>query len=105
MYQLLFPSFPLSSFLIFNGEKKLLLWNTRANGDATKANLFYTVERDVRILKVEWISANRIALGLYNGIEIWEIDDEGETANRRFIEQIEPWTNRNRGNKYVSLKI
>ena len=104
MYQLLFPSFPLSSFLIFKGEKKLSLWITRANGDATKENLFHTLEPDYwHIWAVEWISANRIALGLDlrglgNGIEIWEIDEEGETANRRFIEQMED-------TEYVSLKI
>ena len=40
------------------------------------------------IEKVEWISANRIALGLENGlIEIWEIDEEGETTNNRVIKQ------------------
>ena len=65
-----------------------MLWNTRANGDATKANLFYTLERDVDIRRVEWISANRIALGLRIGlIEIWEIDEEGETTNSRVIKQ------------------
>ena len=66
----------------------MLLWNTRANGDATKENLFHTLERDWHIWAVEWISANRIALGLYNGlIEIWEIDEEGETTNSRVIKQ------------------
>ena len=99
MYQLLFPSFPLSSFLIFHGEKKLFLWNTRANGDATKENLFHTLERDVDIYEVEWISANRIALGLKSGlIEIWEIDEE-ERRNSRVIKQFK------HGNEYVSLKI
>ena len=74
------------------------MWNTRANGDATKANLFYTLERDVDIRRVEWISANRIALGLRIGlIEIWEIDEEGETTNSRVIKQFK------QGN--VSLRI
>ena len=64
------------------------LWNTRANGDATKLNQFYTLEREVVIKEVEWISANRIALGLYNGlIEIWQIDEEDETVNSRVIKQ------------------
>ena len=82
-----------------------MLWNTRANGDATKANLFYTLERDVDIRQVEWISANRIALGLGwtgldNGrvIEIWQIDEE-ETTNSRVIKQFKC------GSKYVSLRI
>ena len=57
----------------------MLLWNTRANGDATKENLFHTLERDGYIWAVEWISANRIALALDNFlIEIWQIDEEGE---------------------------
>ena len=73
-----------------------MLWNTRANGDATKANLFYTLERDVDIRQVEWISANRIALGLDNDIEIWEIDEEGETTNSRVIKQFK---------HYVSIGI
>ena len=66
-----------------------MLWNTRANGDATKANLFYTLERDVDIRRVEWISANRIALGFkINGlIEIWQIDEKDETTNSRVIKQ------------------
>ena len=64
------------------------MWNTRANGDATKENLFHTLERDVVINEVEWISANRIALGLKSGlIEIWQIDEEGETTNSRVIKQ------------------
>ena len=63
------------------------LWNTRANGDATKENLFYTLEGEEIIREVEWISANRIALGLYDDpIEIWEIDEE-ETTNSRVIKQ------------------
>ena len=40
------------------------------------------------IEKVEWISANRIALGLGNDIEIWEIDEEGEATKSRVIKQI-----------------
>ena len=95
-----FPfSLSLPFFLIFQGEKKLSLWNPRANGDATKANLFYTLDRDVDIKQVEWISANRIALGfVYNGlIEIWQIDEEGETTNSRVIKQMK------HGN--VSLRI
>ena len=84
-------------FLIFQFEKTLLLWNTRANGDATKENLFYTLERDMNIRKVEWIFANRIALGFMKGfIEIWEIDEE-ETTNSRVIKQFK------HGN--VSLRI
>ena len=76
------------------------MWNTRANGDAKKANLFHTVERDVRITEVEWISANGIALGLNNGlIEIWQIDGEGETTNSRVIKQFK------HGDKRVSLRI
>ena len=77
------------SFLKYGHEnKKLSLWNTRANGDATKSNQFYTLEREVVIKEVEWISANRIALGLYNGlIEIWQIDEEDETVNSRVIKQ------------------
>ena len=84
-----FPfSLSLPFFLIFQDEKKLFLWNTRANGDATKSNLFHTLERDVRILKVEWISENRIALGLENGlIEIWEIDEEGNKNKSRVIKK------------------
>ena len=40
------------------------------------------------IRKVEWISANQIAIGLADGrIEIWEVDDEGETTNSRVIKQ------------------
>ena len=100
MYQLLFfLSLIPFSFLIF--QKKWRLWNTRANGDATKENLFHTLERDWHIWAVEWISANRIALGLDlrglgNGIEIWEIDEE-ETTNSRVIKQFK------HGN--VSLRI
>ena len=96
-----FPfSLSLPFFLIFQGKKKLLLWNTRANGDATKENLFHTLERDVDIGTVEWISANRIALGLVNGlIEIWQIDEEGETTNSRVIKRFKC------GSKYVSLRI
>ena len=83
---------------LFPDEKKLLLWNTRANGDATKENLFHTLQRDVRILKVEWISENRIALMLGNGlIEIWEIDGEGNKNKSRVIKQIK--------HKYVSIGI
>ena len=80
------------------------MWNTRANGDATKSNLFHTLERKVDINEVEWISKNRIALGLGwtgldNGlIEIWEIDEE-ETTNSRVIKQFK------HGSKYVSLCI
>ena len=91
MYQLLFfLSLIPFSFLIF--QKKWRLWNTRANGDATKENLFYTLERDWLNGKVEWISENRIALGLDlrgldNDIEICQIDEEGETANSRVIKQ------------------
>ena len=75
-------------FRIFQVYNKLCLWNTRANGDATKANLFHTLERNIGI-KIEWISANRIALGLDNGrgIEIWQIDEEGETTNSQVIQQ------------------
>ena len=80
----------LFSFFVFSfqGAKKLLLWNTRANGDAKKSNLFYTLERDVYIRQVEWISANRIALGFKNVlIEIWQIDEKDETTNSRVIKQ------------------
>ena len=76
------------------------MWNTRANGDAIKENYFDTLERDVRILKVEWISANRIATGMaYSLIEIWEIDEKGKTTNNRVIQQIKY------GDEYVSLRI
>ena len=76
------------------------MWNTRANGNTTKANLFHTLERDVDIFEVEWISANRIALALRIGpIEIWEIDEEGETTNSRVIKQFK------HASKYVSLRI
>ena len=93
-----FPfSLSLPFFLIFQDEKKLFLWNTRANGDATKSNLFYTLERDGYIWAVEWISANRIALPLDNVINIWQIDEEGETTNSRVIKQFK------QGN--VSLRI
>ena len=87
-------------FRIFQVYNKLCLWNTRANGDATKANLFHALERNIGI-KIEWISANRIALGLDNGrgIEIWQIDEEGETTNSRVIKQFK------HGSKYVSLRI
>ena len=75
-------------FAFFQVCNKLCLWNTRANGDATKANLFHTLERNIGI-KIEWISANRIALGLDNGrgIEIWQIDEEGEATNSQVIQQ------------------
>ena len=53
-----------------------------------KTNNFHTLERDEHMWRVKWISANRIALGLWNGlIEIWEIDEEGETTNSRIIKQ------------------
>ena len=70
----------------------MLLWNTRANGDATKKrkkeNLFHKLERDADIWAVEWISANRIALGLENGlIKIWEIDEEGNKNKSRVIKK------------------
>ena len=52
------------------------------------------------ICKVEWISANRIALGFMNGlVEIWKIDEEGETTINRVVKQLKC------GNKYVSLGI
>ena len=66
------------------------LWNTRANGDATKAKLFHSLERKVfnnDFQKVEWISKNRIALALDTVIEIWQIDEEGETTNSQVIQQ------------------
>ena len=75
------------------------MWNTRANGDATKSNLFHTLERKVDINEVEWISKNRIALPLDNVIEIWQIDEQGKTTNSRVIKQFKC------GSKYVSLKI
>ena len=80
----------------------MLLWDTRANGDATKENLFHTLEGEEVIRVVEWISANRIALGLYNGmIEIWEIDEQGETTNSRVIKQFKHGD----GDEDVSLRI
>ena len=95
----LYISFP-SLFSYFQNSEKLLLWDTRANGDATKENLFYTLERDVIIGKVEWISANKIALALDNGlIEIWQIDEEGETTNSQVIKRFK------QGNGDVSLGI
>ena len=98
MYQLLFVD-PLFLFLIFQLGKTLLLWNTRANGDATKENLFYTLEGEEIIREVEWSSANRIALGLNGLIEIWQIDEEVGTTNSRVIKQFK------HGNEYVSLCI
>ena len=66
----------------------IYFWNTRVN--ATKANLFHTLKRDVwkHSSSLEWISANRISIGgSYGTIEIWQIDDEGETTNSRVIKQ------------------
>ena len=66
----------------------LVFWNTkRENKDATMANPFHTLYHDERI-KVEWISANRIALGLRGLIEILQIDEEGEITTSRVIKQI-----------------
>ena len=97
---LFFYLFHFFGFLIFKDEKNLSLWNTRANRDATKVNLFYTLQRHMCICKVEWISANRIALGFMNGlVEIWKIDEEGETTINRVVKQLKC------GNKYVSLGI
>ena len=60
----------------------------RVNGDAPKANHFYILEQDVGINGFEWSSANRISLGLANGlIVIWQIDEEDRTTNR-VIKQI-----------------
>ena len=78
------------------------LWNTRANGDATKAKLFHSLERKVfnnDFQKVEWISKNRIALALDTVIEIWQIDEEGETTNSQVIKRFK------QGNGDVSLGI
>ena len=95
-----FSTFFIFWFLNFQDEKNLSLWNTRANRDATKVNLFYTLQRHMCICKVEWISANRIALGFMNGlVEIWKIDEEGETTINRVVKQLKC------GNKYVSLGI
>ena len=65
-----------------------MLWNTRANEYATKKKNFHTLERDGGIVRFEWISAIRIAIGLTNGlIEIWQIDEESETTNSQIVNQ------------------
>ena len=74
--------------LILQFKRNLLLWNTRANGDITKRKNFHTLERDGGIVRFEWISAIRIAIGLTNGlIEIWQIDEESETTNSQIVNQ------------------
>ena len=74
--------------LILQFKRNLLLWNTRANGDVTKRKNFHTLERDGGIVRFEWISAIRIAIGLTNGlIEIWQIDEESETTNSQIVNQ------------------
>ncbi len=69
----------------------MLLWNTQENGDAEKADHFLTMERDVGIRSVAWISENQIALGLQDGrIEIFQIDDiKQETTTERIIKRFE----------------
>jgi hypothetical protein len=42
---------------------------------------FYTIDREQGIRSVQWISENRVALGLVEeGIEIWEIDESATSA-------------------------
>ncbi len=68
----------------------MLFWNTQGNGDAKKTNHFLTMERDVWIRNIAWISENQIALGFNNGwIEIFQMNDiKGVTTtwqiNKRF---------------------
>ncbi len=70
-------------FSSFQAVRELLFWNSRReNGDAEKANHFLTMQRHVLITSVAWISANQIAIGLWNNeIEIWEINED-EGTNR-----------------------
>ncbi len=69
-------------FSSFQFWKELLFWNSRReNGDAKKTNHFLTLERQVRIISVAWISVNQIAIGLdEGGIEICEIDEDEGTS-------------------------
>ena len=85
-----------SLFLFQNFQRasnQLSLWNTQATSrDVSKTNQFHTLESDGPISRVEWISANRIAVGLVstdeNGglIKIWQIDEE-KTTNSQIIKQ------------------
>ncbi|XP_046460919.1 uncharacterized protein LOC124207482 isoform X1 [Daphnia pulex] len=49
---------------------------------------FCTIECEKMIKSVQWISANRVALGLwkYGGIEIWEIDES--TRSEKFVKRL-----------------
>ncbi len=75
-------------FSSFQRGKELLFWNSeeislfgRENGDVEKTNHFLTLERQIDIMSVAWISANQIAIGLDGGeIEICEIDDDKGTS-------------------------
>lgn len=62
-----------------------MLWNTEARGE-DEDNPCHILESKAPIKSVEWISANQIALGLSTGfIEIFQIEEEGETTNNRVI--------------------
>ena len=85
-----------SLFLFQNFQRtsnQLSLWNTQATSrDVSKSNHFHTLESDGPIARVEWISVNRIAVGLVSTdendglIEIWQIDEE-KTTNSQIIKQ------------------
>jgi hypothetical protein len=60
-------------------SKKVFFFNSRPVDQ--RQFHFYTIERGNGIRSVQWISENRVALGLVDeGIEIWEIDGTATSA-------------------------
>jgi hypothetical protein len=60
-------------------SKKVFLFNSRPVDQ--RQFHFYTIERGNGIRSVQWISENRVALGLVDeGIEIWEINESATSA-------------------------
>ena len=86
--ELFFLSLPFS-FLIFSSVRNYCCGIRERTETSQRQIFFYTgisLERDVKIRQIDWISTNRVAIAL-NDIEIWEIDEEGETSNSRVIKQ------------------